>query len=181
LTFDDGPHPENTPVILNILKEHGVKATFFVVGQEVERHPELVRRIFIEGHAVAGHSWSHRRLSQFAFQGAWEEFSRTKKAIREASGARTNLYRPPFGWVTLPMLAYAVAGRMKLILWSVDSDDDRTGSKSAVLAKGRKARIGDIVLFHDDNDAILKALPELLNEWRAQGFETGVLGEDEGV
>lgn len=178
LTFDDGPHPENTPRLLDALRANGAKVTFFVQGQNVIRFPAIVRRIVEEGHEIAGHSWSHRRLPQWAFREAWNEFNRTKTAIRETTSVETNWYRPPFGWVTLPMLAYAATGRMKLVLWSVDSDDDRTRSVAAILVKGRQVRGGDIVLCHDDNEAILEALPALVYEWRTRGLEPCALGDD---
>lgn len=178
LTFDDGPHSENTPRLIDALRANGVKATFFVQGQNVVRFSAIARRIVEEGHRIAGHSWSHRRLPQWAFRETWGEFVRTKEAIQEAVGVETNWYRPPFGWVTLPMLAYAATGRMKLVLWSVDSDDDRTRSVAAILAKGRQVRGGDIVLCHDDNEAILEALPALVYEWRTRGLEPRALGDD---
>lgn len=181
LTFDDGPHPRNTPQLIEVLRANGVKATFFVQGQNVVRFPAIARRIVEEGHGIAGHSWSHRRLQQWACREAWDEFNRTRIVIRETTGVETNWYRPPFGWVTLPMLAYAATGRMKLVLWSVDSDDDRTRSVAAILAKGRQVRGGDIVLCHDDNEAILEALPALLHEWRARGLDLCALSDDDGV
>jgi len=179
LTFDDGPHPENTPRLLDALKASCAKATFFVQGLCVVRYPAVARRIVEEGHTIAGHSWSHRRLPQWAFRGAWDEFDRTREVIREVAGVETILYRPPFGWITLPMLAYAAAGRMRLILWSVDSDDDRTRSEETILAKGRQVQGGDIFLCHDDNEAILEAVPALLCEWRARGLEPSALSDDE--
>lgn len=181
LTFDDGPHPKNTPRLIETLRANGVKATFFVQGQNVIRFPAIARRIVEEGHKIAGHSWSHRRLPQWAFRETWGEFVQTKKAIREAVGVETDWYRPPFGWVTLPMLAYAATGRMKLVLWSVDSDDDRTRSVAAILSKGRQVEGGDIFLCHDDNEAILEALPALVYEWRTRGFEPRALGDDDSV
>lgn len=181
MTFDDGPHPENTPRLLDALRVHGVKATFFVQGEQVARHPDVVRKIAEQGHTLAGHSWSHRRLPQWAFRDAWIEFDRTREIIRKTTGAETILYRPPYGWVTLPMLVYAALGRMRLILWSVDSDDDRTRSVEAILARGRQVQGGDILLCHDDNDAILQAIPALLNDWRARGLEPCALGDDDGA
>lgn len=181
MTFDDGPHPENTPRLLDALKAHGIKATFFVQGEQVARYPAVARKITEEGHTIAGHSWSHRRLPQWAFRDAWTEFDRTREIIRKATGVETILYRPPYGWVTLPMLVYAALGRMQLILWSVDSDDDRTRSVAAILARGRQVQGGDILLCHDDNDAILEAMPALLNEWRARGLEPWPLDDDGGA
>jgi peptidoglycan/xylan/chitin deacetylase (PgdA/CDA1 family) len=178
LTFDDGPHSKNTPVILDILHEHAAKATFFIVGREAKKHPEIVRRIFNEGHGVAGHGWSHRKLPQWAFRDVWIEFDRTNGAIRDAIGVTTIFFRPPFGYVTFPMLAYAAVNRMKIILWSVDSNDDFSRSATTILVKGRQVRGGDIILCHDDNDSILEALPTLLREWQARGLQPCAFGDD---
>lgn len=180
LTFDDGPHPDNTLKLLDILNSHGAKATFFVQGSQVIRYPAVAKRIVADGHTIAGHSWSHRRLPQWAFLDAWSEFSRTRKAIADTTGVVTSNFRPPYGWVTLPMLVYATLGRIRLILWSVDSDDDRTRSVDAIRARGQQVQAGDIILCHDDNEAILEILPELLSEWRARGFVPCGLGELDG-
>lgn len=178
LTFDDGPHPNNTPRLLNILKEYGIKASFFVQGEHIFKYPDIARQVAEEGHTIAGHSWSHRRLSQWAFREAWTEFDRTKTVIREITGVETIWYRPPFGWITIPMLIYAAIGRMKLIMWSVDSNDDRTRTVAAILSKGRDAQGGDIFLCHDDNEAILQALPTLVHEWQTRGLNPRALEDD---
>jgi peptidoglycan/xylan/chitin deacetylase (PgdA/CDA1 family) len=180
LTFDDGPHPENTLKLLDILKVHGAKATFFVQGTQIIRYPSVARRIVADGHTIAGHSWSHKRLSQWAFRETWREFAQTRTAIADATGVETTSFRPPYGWVTLPMLLYAILGKFRLVLWTVDSDDDRTNSVAAILARGRQVQGGDIILCHDDNEAILEALPELLSEWRTRGLEPCSIGDHDG-
>lgn len=178
LTFDDGPHPEYTPWLLDSLSAQNATATFFVQGQHVVRYPAVARRIVEEGHTIAGHSWSHQWLPQWAFRDAWAEFDRARQAIRDVVGVDTIMCRPPFGRVTIPMLAYAAAGRMKLVLWSVDSDDHRTTSAESVLMKGRQLQSGDILLCHDDSETILEALPTLLHEWRERGLEPCALTAD---
>ena len=175
LTFDDGPHPENTPRILDALANQNAKATFFVQGQFVVKYPEIARRIVADGHSIAGHSWSHRRLPHWAVRETWHEFWQTRNAIRDVVGVNTELFRPPYGLVNLPMLVFAAAGKLRLALWSIDSDDDRTHSIAVILSKGRETVAGDIMLCHDDNEAILKALPELIREWRNRGLQPQVL------
>lgn len=177
LTFDDGPDPDKTPGLLDILKSHGARATFFVQGAQVERFPVLARRIVEDGHTIAGHSWSHRRLPQWAFIAAWTEFERTRQAILAATGVETALYRPPYGWVTIPMVIYAALGKIRLVLWTIDSDDDRSNSVAAIRAKCEDLRGGEIVLCHDDNVAIQQILPELMGRWRGLGLEVNALGE----
>jgi peptidoglycan/xylan/chitin deacetylase (PgdA/CDA1 family) len=175
VTFDDGPNDTHTPRLLDVLGAHGAKGTFFVQGTNAARFPALARRIVEDGHGIGGHSWSHRRLPQWAFGEARREFERTRQVIRDVTGVDSNLYRPPYGWVTVPMLALAATGRLRLVLWSIDSDDDRTRSVEAILARGLQVTSGDIVLCHDDNSAIVDAMPALLGEWRARGLHTDTL------
>jgi peptidoglycan-N-acetylglucosamine deacetylase len=177
LTFDDGPHGENTPRLLDALKEAGARATFFVVGKEVEKYPYLLQRIKDEGHLIGGHSWSHDKLPLLSFTKAWHEFIKTKKSIRKAIAIDTILYRPPFGWITVPMILYAVLGRMRLIMWSIDSNDDSTQSSMAIIERGREAKGGDIFLCHDDNSGIIEALPVLVKEWQSRGLKVCALDE----
>lgn len=178
LTFDDGPHQVNTAKLLDLLLNLNVKATFFVQGENTVRHPDLAQRIVAEGHTIAGHSFTHRRLPLFAFHLAWDEYKRTQEAIYDATQVRTKLYRPPYGWLTVPMLLYALLGRIKLVLWSIDSDDDSSRTVERILQKARRVRRGDIILCHDDNDAILEALPVMLSEWREQGLQPLALNDD---
>jgi peptidoglycan-N-acetylglucosamine deacetylase len=177
LTFDDGPHGENTPRLLDALKEAGARATFFVVGKEVEKYPYLLQRIKDERHLIGGHSWSHDKLPLLSFTKAWHEFIKTKEAIKKVTEIDTMLYRPPFGWITFPMILYAVLGRMQLIMWSIDSNDDSTQSPMAIIKKGRETQGGDIFLCHDDNEAIIEALPVLLKEWQLRGLKVCALDE----
>jgi peptidoglycan-N-acetylglucosamine deacetylase len=177
LTFDDGPHGENTPRLLDVLKETGASATFFVVGKEVEKYPYLLQRIKDEGHLIGGHSWSHDKLPLLSFAKTWHEFIRTKKEIRKATEIDTILYRPPFGWITFPMILYAILGRMKLIMWSIDSNDDSTQSSTAIIERGRETNGGDIFLCHDDNSGIIEALPFLVKEWQSRGLKVCALHE----
>jgi peptidoglycan/xylan/chitin deacetylase (PgdA/CDA1 family) len=181
LTFDDGPHPENTPKILDTLSVYNAKATFFVQGEHVLRYPTVARRIVEEGHTIAGHSWSHQRLPLLDFRSAWSEYKQTQQAIFDVTGVETTLYRPPYGWVTIPMLLYAALGSMKLVLWSVDTDDDRSRSVKVILTRTRLVSGGDIVLCHDDNSEILEALPKVLQEWRERGLEPCSVAEDKRV
>jgi peptidoglycan/xylan/chitin deacetylase (PgdA/CDA1 family) len=179
LTFDDGPHRVNTPKLLDLLRDLNVKATFFVQGENAIKYPEIAKRIVTEGHTIAGHSYTHRRLPLFSFRQSWQEYKTTHDVINATTQVNTKLYRPPYGWLTVPMLIYAVLGRIKLVLWSVDSDDDSSRSVERILQKARSVRSGDIILCHDDNDAILEALPQMLNEWRTQGLQPSALNDDD--
>lgn len=108
LTFDDGPDPEMTPRVLDLLRERGVRATFFLVGAKAERHPELVRRIAAEGHDTGIHTWEH--AAGFPMRSSWAmtaDILRCRESLRQIAGVETHLFRPPFG-VTNPMVARAV-------------------------------------------------------------------------
>ena len=179
LTFDDGPHGENTPRLLDILKAHGVPATFFLTGTQAELHPEIVRRIALDGHEVASHSLNHERHSHLDFARIWKEIAGAERAIESACGISPRLFRPPYGRVTLPLLVYGLFRGMTIALWSLDSEDDRSRSARVVLENGRRASAGDIVLCHDDNEAILEALPELIRDCRARGLGFGTLARNE--
>lgn len=150
LTYDDGPREPYTSEILDVLREQGVHATFFLVGENVRRYPEVVRRIVREGHAVGNHSWSHGMLGGAAFATAYDEIARTDRAIEEATGVRTTLFRPPYGDLG-PALTRA-AGRLGhlQVLWSTDVADWSTRSARAVaVGTIRRMEPGSIVLLHD--------------------------------
>ncbi|HSN18256.1 MAG TPA: polysaccharide deacetylase family protein [Gammaproteobacteria bacterium] len=152
LSFDDGPDPQVTPAVLEQLKRHGARATFFVIGRQLAAHPELGRRIVAEGHVVANHSWQHSYLQNFRLR-EWQtaEISRAERAIEEVTGqASTRLYRPPVGMKTGDQARAVGALGLKVIAWSVHSrdtvDPDPVSMARRVL---RHIRGGDIVLLHD--------------------------------
>ncbi len=180
LTFDDGPHPVHTEKILDVLKAEQAVGTFFVVGNQAMRHPGTVRRIVREGHEAAGHSWSHQRARAFGFRSSWEDIDRTRAAILEAGGVSTLIHRPPYGRLTVPLLIFSLLGKIKIALWSLDTDDDRSRSPETILEKGRAAKPGDILLLHDDNGAVPEALPALIWELRSRGLGFGKIGEIAG-
>ncbi|MEO5561255.1 MAG: polysaccharide deacetylase family protein [Dokdonella sp.] len=171
LTFDDGPHPDVTPALLDLLAEHGARATFFLLGKHVERHPQVVRRIVAEGHAIGNHSYSHPRLAQMDLASQRAEIDRTDQILAAFDGARQHWFRPPSGALPLNMLFDFLRRRRGIAYWSYDSMDyQRKGT--AVLRDRLRAhppRSGDIVLMHDDDPNTLDVLRELLPEWRAAG------------
>jgi len=100
MTFDDGPSAENTPRLLEMLKQRNIKATFFLIGQNVASNPDLVRRILAEGHEIGNHSWTHPQLSKLSDQRVSSEITKTQDAIKDASGFTPTLLRPPYGAIT---------------------------------------------------------------------------------
>jgi peptidoglycan/xylan/chitin deacetylase (PgdA/CDA1 family) len=188
LTFDDGPDPVDTPKLLDLLREKGVKATFFVVGKRADQYPEIVRRAWAEGHLVANHTWSHYSLFCFLMPRRLRaEIERGTESIRRSCGVRPRLFRSPVG-LRHPLLEpYLKDAGLEYISWTIRTRDTLTAN-SRVLARRilNKAASGDIILLHDrlpgGTDAMLEALPRVIDELRERGFEFVLAGprEDAG-
>ena len=160
LTFDDGPDGMITPMILDILKENKVKATFFIVGSKAERHPDTLKRIDGEGHIIGGHSYSHHFFFDlFSVKKMRHEMKRTSDIVFSATGKRIRLFRPPYG-VTNPTIAKAMKAMHYLSIgWSLKSRD--TVIKDDTLLFSRlisNLNQGDIILFHDNKSWIVNLL-----------------------
>lgn len=150
LTFDDGPSDEYTAEILDILKEYGVKATFFVIGVNVEKHPDLLRRTVAEGHEIGNHTYSHPHLKTIDEATLSEEVTRAAAVLHDVAGITTTLFRPPEGVVTPAVTAAANKGGYRTVLWSVDTRDWALNPASNIVRiVTREASNGDIILFHD--------------------------------
>jgi len=162
LTFDDGPHPIHTPAILDWLKARNMRATFFVLGQNVERYPDLMRRIVAEGHAVGNHSWSHPKLSVMSTTKVREQLQRTQDAILKVCGKKPLLFRPPYGALsaTQRMWFEKVFG-LKTLLWDIDTLDWQNDSTEVIVKRirdGIKSGKSAVLLAHDIHPRILPAL-----------------------
>lgn len=174
ITFDDGPHPDFTPRLLDTLKEANIKATFFMVGRCVVTYPNIVKRMVDEGHEVASHSWSHPLLTSLGDAAVESQMRRTHDAIIKACGVTPTLYRPPYGGTRLSqrkrineMFGYLT------ILWDVDPLDwqsPRTTQKvhDRVL---EQTRPGSIILCHDIHETTVDAMPATLADLKARGYE----------
>jgi peptidoglycan-N-acetylglucosamine deacetylase len=176
LTFDDGPSPNITPQILDILKEHKIKATFFVIGNNLNNFPELGQRLVAEGNAIGNHTWHHWRRLMNEFT-ATHEIEDTATLIYETTGVRTSLFRPPNGFLYNGLVDYAQKRKDAVILWSVDSNDWR-GQKVSVehiVEKVlEKVQPGAIILMHDgggDRSHTVQALPKIIDEITQRGYE----------
>jgi peptidoglycan/xylan/chitin deacetylase (PgdA/CDA1 family) len=171
LTFDDGPSPEHTPKILDMLDEAGVRATFFVIGRKAEAHPEIVRDIVARGHAIGVHGFAHDRLfSLRSTRRVEEDLRRATDALARITGARPTLFRPPIGHTSPPIARAANALDLAVVGWSVRGLDGLARSRSERVAARviPKLRDGAIVLLHDAAErddhtpASLAALPRIL-------------------
>lgn len=172
LTFDDGPHPEHTGPLLDLLAEHNAKASFFLIGQQIERHPELARRIADEGHTLGNHSYSHPRFETLSLDEQFAEIDRTDALLASIDGQARHGFRPPRGVLTLPMLARCIRQGRKILYWSYDSLDYSRRPVPELLQAidGSPVRAGEIILMHDDSDHSLKLLAQLIPRWKDEGF-----------
>ncbi len=155
LTFDDGPDPEVTPRILDILATHGVQATFFMIGRKVEKHPEVAARVHQAGHTIGNHSLDHDHFGINRSVDYWrKQVGETQRLITEATGQRPLLFRPPMGFKTRSLARAVREERLPIIGWSQRGYDTRPGTPDALVRKLLKRTSGhDIVLLHDGVDA----------------------------
>ncbi len=162
LTFDDGPDTETTPKILEVLKKHNQKATFFCIGNKIEKHPEIVKQIIAEGHEIGNHSYSHSNY--FDFWGSKKiiaEIEKTNNLIKKITEKDCKIFRPPFG-ITNPHIAKTIKElELDVIGWNIRSLDT-IKSKEKVLQRIKKAKPGDIILFHDTKKHTVEILDEFL-------------------
>lgn len=179
MTFDDGPSPTLTPKLLDILKEKGVKATFFVIGQNVVHAPQIVARAAREGHEIGSHTWSHPALTKLSDAKVQEEIEKTSSAILEATGKKPTLLRPPYGTIN-PHLSKMIEQEdgLTIVLWSVDPLDWKSPGASVVaqrLITGAKP--GAITLSHDIKPGTIKAIPQVIDALKAKGYQFVTVSE----
>ena len=151
LTFDDGPHPEGTPAVLDLLARAGHVATFFLIGEQVERRPELAKQIVSEGHLVAVHGYRHRLQPRLRSKQLRADLDRARATIQAATGASPEHHRPPYGVYSPAGLRVAVGSGLKPLLWSRWGKDWRRFTSAGRIAARatRNLRAGDVILLHD--------------------------------
>jgi peptidoglycan/xylan/chitin deacetylase (PgdA/CDA1 family) len=179
MTFDDGPNATLTPKLLDLLAKNRMKATFFVVGQNVAEYPEIVKRAAREGHEIASHSWSHPNLGKMGDDGVRRELQKTDDAIVAATGTRPTLMRPPYGSITARQKSWIhEAFGYRIIIWDVDPLDWRRPGPSVVtqrIVSGTQP--GSIILAHDIHAPTLEAMPETFEQLLAKGFKFVTVSE----
>lgn len=151
LTFDDGPDPDTTPLVLDVLQRHHQRAIFFLIGEKVERHPEIVKEIVRRGHIVGNHTWSHSPWANFRGRDYLEqEIRKTDDAIEKACGIRPTLFRPPLGVTPHFLRSLMRKTGHTVVGWDVRSLDTRDVPRSQVLRRiERRMSEGSIILLHD--------------------------------
>lgn len=173
ITFDDGPHPENTPRLLDILRARNIKATFYVIGRSVDLYPQIVRRTVAEGHEIGNHTYTHRLLSKLGDSEVRTELSRTNDAVLRAAGVRVKTMRPPYGGLQQRQreLVHSEFG-FPTILWSVDPLDWKRPGPSVVTSRIlSNTTPGGIVLAHDLHSQTVDAMPATLDGLLRKGFQ----------
>lgn len=170
LTFDDGPGPY-TAHLLDILDQYGARATFFLIGSKVSGQASVVRSIQARGHQLGNHSWSHPELPKLSVDQIAGEIDRTNEAIRQATGVKPSILRPPYGAVNGVVLEQLRLRNMSSILWSVDTRDWADRNSQIVCSRAvAGARPGAVILMHDIHQTSVNAVPCILSSLKQQGY-----------
>ena len=176
ITFDDGPHPTFTPLLLNALREERVKATFFVLGKQVNKHPEIAVRIHKEGHELGNHGYSHMAMRHLNQNQIYKEIKKTEKVIARHVGVRTNLFRPPYGEMVPAIVKVNNQLGYRLIRWSIDPKDWDQHQNASTITRHveSKVRPGDIILFHDggaNQKETIRAVRTIVRDLKKRGYQ----------
>ena len=178
ISFDASWGGDKTMRLLEILDEYDVKATFFLVGIWVDKYPELVKAIAEHGHEVENHSTKHPHMSQLSESRIREELAGVSDKIEALTGVRPTLFRPPYGDYNNKVVTISRAEGYECVQWSVDSLDWKNrGVDDLIKRATSNVQSGDIVLFHNDSDYIVDALPTILQSYRDQGLTLVPVGE----
>jgi len=179
MTFDDGPSATLTPKLLDLLATRHIKVTFFVIGENVAEHPEIVARAAREGHEIGNHSWSHPNFGKMSDDNVRSQLRRTDDAIRSAMGNRPTLMRPPYGSITAREKHWIHDEfGYRIILWDVDPYDWKRPGPAVVRNRILKeTQPGSIVLSHDIHPGTIEAMPSTLDALEAKGFKFVTVSE----
>ena len=169
LTFDDGPSPKYTPLLLDGLKERNVRATFFLLGKNVKENQELVQRMQAEGHLLGNHTYNHVQLNKIPETTARQEILKTNNEIYEATGKYPEYMRPPYGaWKKNMELCV----EMLPVFWDIDTLDWKSQNVDAILkAAGEEPEDGSIILMHDEYQTSVEAALLLIDRLNEKGYE----------
>jgi peptidoglycan/xylan/chitin deacetylase (PgdA/CDA1 family) len=171
LTFDDGPHPESTPKLLEVLRKYNAKATFFVVGSMARKHPDLVAAEVAEGHAVGNHTYNHRNMTSISPEEAAIELRACGDVLRDITGSPTRLFRPPGGRYSRETVALARAEGYTTVFWTVNTADYTEPSETRVAQRVLwGASNGAVFLLHDGYQETIDALPRILQNLQSRGY-----------
>ncbi|HHJ5224880.1 TPA: polysaccharide deacetylase family protein, partial [Enterococcus faecalis] len=175
ISFDDGPGATTTPQLLRILKEKNVHATFFVLGENTAQHPEIVKQTAEAGHEIGNHTYDHQNLATLSAQSMTEEVTKADTEIKKVTGKTPAFVRPPYGSVTN---VGATIIQRPIIEWSVDSEDWKTRNPDLILQKIQATVYdGAIILFHDIYPETIRAVPQVIDYLKEQGYRITTVGD----
>ena len=179
LTYDDGPNDPYTWRMMEVLERHGVKATFFLIGQYVQQKPEIARALVAAGHAIGSHTWSHPNLIFAQATELRRQLVQTQQTILDATGVETKIFRPPFGGRRPATLRTVRAFGLQTVMWNVTCYDWKAKSAEEIVARAvRQIRGGDVILLHDgshvrmgaNRSRSVEASDRILSRYRGEGF-----------
>ncbi|GMX63760.1 hypothetical protein Elgi_32400 [Paenibacillus elgii] len=178
LTFDDGPDGKYTPKILDILKQHNVKATFFVVGSQVSKYPDFLKRIHEEGHAIGNHTWDHANLTKLTDAKIKQELKETDDWVEQTVGIYPSMVRAPYGAISASVKETVEKTGRPLIGWNVDPRDwAGTAPKDIIANIQTHTKPGSVILLHcfggkkGNLDNTVKALPDIIAYLQKEGYQ----------
>lgn len=174
LTFDDGPTPGSTEALLAALQQVNARATFFTLGSNLQRHPELVRAMRAANMWIGNHSWSHPHLPEINLAVAYDELRRTQQVTRRLTGHTPRLFRPPYGETNEEIRAAAAAQGLVQVLWTVDTRDWDGATTDEIVDAAATVEPGGIILMHDGGyPATTAAVPRIVRALAARGLRPG--------
>jgi peptidoglycan/xylan/chitin deacetylase (PgdA/CDA1 family) len=179
MTFDDGPSDKLTPKLLDLLAKHHIKATFFVLGENVVQYPDIVARAAREGHEIGNHSWSHPNFAKMSDESVRSQLRRTDDAIKNAIGKSPTLVRPPYGSIT-PRQKRWIHDEFgyEIAMWDVDPFDWKRPGPTVVTNRiVKQTRPGSIVLSHDIHPGTIEAMPATFDDLEAKGLKFVTVSE----
>ena len=171
VTFDASWGADNTPKLLDILDEYGAKCSFFLVGLWVDKYPDMVQAIVERGHEIGNHSATHPHMSKLSESKMLEELRMMSDKVEKLTGVRPTLFRPPYGDYNNSVIRTVRSAGYEAVQWSVDSLDWKNISPQDMIRRAGKVGKGDIILFHNDSQYLLDALPTLLQSYKEQGLQ----------
>jgi len=182
LTFDDGPHPVYTGKILKMLRDKGIRATFFLNGHHVKAHPALAKQIVLQGHEVGNHGYYHRDLTKLSPVEIYQDLAKSGELIKQITGKEVAYFRPMGGKLNRDVVASAQQLGFKIVLWSVDPKDWDMKNPASVIEETlvTEAENGDIVLLHDGGghqETMMKALDRVIRKLQKKGFRFVTVSE----
>jgi len=180
LTYDDGPNASNTTNLLNALKQAGLRATMFNLGQNAQNNPSLVRDQVNAGMWVGNHSYTHPHMTTLSSSQMSSEITRTQQAIQTATGSAPKLFRPPYGETNATLKSIETQNGLTEVLWNVDSQDWNGATTAQIVAAAGRLQNGDVILMHDQYQTTLQAIPQIAQNLKSRGLCPGMISTSTG-